>query len=387
MNETVNAEVEIVEDKSLAIRPEQQDWTPAQAQALFDMFGIGDAPIPVIQGYFHLCKTTGLDPFKRQIHLIERQGKWTPQTSIDGFRLIRDRSGIFRGMEKFWFGDDEEPRKFWPASRGTPAGAVVYLHLEGLDYPIEGVAFWEEYVQTKRDGTVTSMWANKGRHMLMKCAEALAIRSAFPDDTGGLYSDDEMAQASNGEPDRPAHGGGGRQRSPGIMDLEEPPVTTSAAYQQEQTVGGGFMDANPPAAESVEDPNIEDAEVVDEPVTAPEAAVAAPPAPEPVPEAPQPAEVAPGPENAAPEAEGAPMDMAPAGNPEPNIKYLWASKLAIALEDPQFDLYKLRVIFDEAAAAGTLGDTVPWSGLSFEQTVMAIRTNLEAGKPAEDGIR
>ena len=93
MNEVVTRAV----GSALAIRQDQADWTPEQGQALLEMFNLGGAPLPVIRSYFHFCQTTGLDPFKRQIHLIERQGKFTPQTSIDGFRIIRDRSGVYDG--------------------------------------------------------------------------------------------------------------------------------------------------------------------------------------------------------------------------------------------------------------------------------------------------
>ena len=364
---------------ALAIRPEQSDWTPEQAQALLEMFNLGDAPHAVIRSYFHVAQSTGLDPFKRQVHLIERKGRWTPQTSIDGFRIIRDRSGVYDGDETFWCGEDGVWVDAWLRPE-PPTACKFMLYVKGRSRPVQAVARWSEYVQTTRTGETTSMWARMSAHMLAKVAEALAIRKAFPDDTGGLYTDDEMAQASNEIEATPSRGG--RQRSPGIMDLETPPEPAPAARPAPQGVGGGFMDA-PPA----DDPNVEDAQVVeDEPVSQPEAHAAEPTAADDAPVGVDAGEPASSPENAAQESQGAPLDMNPQPDPGPALTNPWSTKLAEALEDPQFDLYRLRLVYDEAAAEGALGEPVPWAGGSFDDAVQAIRANLESGRDPVAGI-
>ncbi len=59
------------------------------------------------------------------------------------------------------------------------------------------VAKFAEYAATDRDGKLERMWATKSCVMIAKCAEALALRKAFPNDLSGIYTSDEMAQADN----------------------------------------------------------------------------------------------------------------------------------------------------------------------------------------------
>ena len=168
-----------------------------------------------------VAQRAGLDPFRRQISAIVFNKK-NPEkrrmsiiTGIDGLRSIAARSLRYRP-------DENEPEyTFDPdlKSDTNPAGLVkavvrIYIRDEGGDSwrPVSGVAYWDEFAplseewaedpQTGRRRPTGRMVLDKGgnwgrmpRVMLAKCAEAQALRKAFPEDLSGLYEGAELDQA------------------------------------------------------------------------------------------------------------------------------------------------------------------------------------------------
>lgn len=137
----------------------------------------------------------GLDPFARQIFAVKRWDRrqetnvMSIQVSIDGFRLVAERTGSYTPGRPTEFEMD--------GKRLIKATAFVKKFSHGAWHEVGEDAYYDEYVQTGKDGKPNAMWGRMPRVMLAKCAEARALRRAFPAELSGVYAPEEMGQAQN----------------------------------------------------------------------------------------------------------------------------------------------------------------------------------------------
>lgn len=142
-----------------------------------------DATDDELKLFIYTAQRTGLDPLTRQIHFVKRGGQMTIQTGIDGYRVIAERSGALAGIDDAVF-DNES------GTHPNKATVTVWKIVNNIRVSFSSSARWSEYCVP-----TSPIWKKMPYLMLAKCAEALALRKAFPNDLTGIYTNEEMQQA------------------------------------------------------------------------------------------------------------------------------------------------------------------------------------------------
>lgn len=158
---------------------------------------------------YRLAKRRNLDIEARQIYFVpykDSQGHRSviPQTSIDGLRLIAARTKSYGGQVnpkltvRLKDGSKQviDHEEYDPSEIKELISATISIINKDFPQPQKATALLKSYARTYNN-KLQGLWESKTDVMLLKCAESLALRKAFPQDLGGIYSNEEMDQAKN----------------------------------------------------------------------------------------------------------------------------------------------------------------------------------------------
>jgi phage recombination protein Bet len=159
------------------------------------------------------CKARKLDPFKRPVHIVpvwdSAKGALvdTVWPGISELRTTAVRTGNFAGFDAVKFGPDKtqefegevgsrDNKRTQKMKLTFPEWATltVYRMIGDQRVAVEGPrVYWlETYGMMGKSEIPNPMWARRPRGQLEKCAEAAALRRAFPEELGSEYAAEEV---------------------------------------------------------------------------------------------------------------------------------------------------------------------------------------------------
>lgn len=212
------------------------------------------------------CKARKLDIFKRVIHIVpiwdSKKGVQveTVWPGIGELRVTASRTGKFSGSDPATFGPDKTTTFKGKTKKGVakeakvtyPAWCQVTVHVldgnkERQAMPGPRVIWTETFSHVSHGCPVPNeRWARAPYQMIEKCAEAAALRRAFPEAMGGeLIVEEVQRYGGDGAKDATNSAEGEPKRSdykPGGAKAEGEPDEPAAQDEQVEEVGDENVD-------------------------------------------------------------------------------------------------------------------------------------------------
>lgn len=168
----------------------------AQWMALVDaIFPTAKTPGAVILALAY-CQARKLDPFKKVVHIVpiwDKERRCEVETVWPGIaehRTTAARTKLYAGHDKIEHGP--MITRTWPDGEGEItvtfpewSQMTVYRLIDGQRCAFPGPeVYWLETYAAKKNDAPNTMWRDRPIGMLDKCAEANALRGAFPEELG-----------------------------------------------------------------------------------------------------------------------------------------------------------------------------------------------------------
>lgn len=148
-----------------------------------------------------VCKQQGLNPFTGDVHFV-KYGEQKMQVIVSKYAFLKraERNPNYDGF------------KAWVETEDNDLVAKCEVYRKDRQCPISGEAYFSEYNQGNK------MWKEKPKTMIRKVAIVQTFREAFPDELGGLYSEEEMPEFDH-------------NKYPNVIDIEPTPTLEELAQQ------------------------------------------------------------------------------------------------------------------------------------------------------------
>lgn len=199
--------------------------------------GARDESIKLVIGY---CKASGLDPMQKPVHIVpmsvstgKKDGNgWDIKEMRDvvmpGIGLYRTqaaRSGEYAGVSEPEFGDDIT-ETIGETTITYPKWCKVVIKRQmrnGTIVEFAAKELWKENYATKsaKSAEPNAMWKRRPYAQLAKCAEAQALRKAFPEFGAQPTADEMEGKSFDGETIDGATGEVVQRQQPARPALEE----------------------------------------------------------------------------------------------------------------------------------------------------------------------
>jgi phage recombination protein Bet len=187
---------------SRAIALQDDEIIPVLQSSLYP--GAKPESIKLVLGY---CRAAGLDPMQKPVHIVPMNVKKAGSSNdyewrdvvMPGIGLYRTqaaRTGELAGIDEPVFGPMIQ--KFG-VEFPEFCKVTVYRTIGGQRVPFTACEFWVENYATKKRDTVepNAMWTRRPRGQIAKCAEAQALRKAFPELGSQPPADETMIDPSD----------------------------------------------------------------------------------------------------------------------------------------------------------------------------------------------
>lgn len=195
--------------------------------------GNGQVTDQEVMMFISLCKFQRLNPFLREAYLIKfRDNPATIVTGKEAFMKRAMRNPAYAGIEAgvvVMLPDGLMDNRVGSiVLKGeTLVGGWAKVHVKGWAVPMMVTVSFDEYVGRKSNGEVNQQWSTKPASMIRKVAVVQALREAFPEDLGGMYTAEERAVEDLPEDIITA---------PEVVDADAVPVEQAAPVEEAKPV-------------------------------------------------------------------------------------------------------------------------------------------------------